>query len=328
MSDSSKHLKLIVDARSDGDRIDLFISEKTDLSRSFAQKLIEAGNVLVNSKKIKSAAKVAEGSVVEIIVPPPAEPRAKAEKIPLDVLYEDSHIIVVNKPAGMVVHPACGHYSGTLVNALLAHCKDLSGIGGELRAGIVHRLDAGTSGVMVIAKSDEAHKDLSDQFKARDVEKEYIAVIVGSPKMDSGSFDSAIGRSVRDRKKFSAKTRKGRNALTFWTVTERLGEVSVVSVRIKTGRTHQIRVHFSEANMPLVGDATYGGKRKAGAIKNKLVQADAAKFERPALHSAHLRFTHPITKEEIEFKAPVPKDMKSLIAKIRVAIKKSELRSK
>ncbi len=301
-------------ADDEGTRLDVFISGGLNISRSFAKKLVEDGCISAGKAQVKPSFKVVPGEPIEVRMPAPSECPISPENIPLDVLYEDSSIIVVNKPAGMVVHPAAGHRSGTLVNALLAHCKDLSGIGGELRAGIVHRLDIGTSGVMVSAKSDYAHRSLSEQFKARTVNKEYMALVVGKMKSDSGAFDAALGRSVRDRKKFSAKTKKARSALTEWKVLERFGsDATLVSIRLRTGRTHQIRVHFSEAGHPLIGDSTYGGSKIANRISISSARLLAEKLKRPALHALSLAFTHPLSGEVMKFSAKPPFDLYSLI---------------
>ncbi|MFH1874845.1 MAG: RluA family pseudouridine synthase [Pseudomonadota bacterium] len=287
-----------------GKRVDVFLAEALpEYTRARFQKLIKQGNVLVNGKVAKSAHAVKENEKVQVEVPPPIKHDALAEKIPLNVLYEDKDIIVINKSADMVVHPAAGNWTGTLVNALLAHCQDLSGVGGELKPGIVHRLDKGTSGVIVAAKNDLAHLDLSQQFKDRTVKKIYLAVVIGSPKDDSGKIETAIGRSVKDRKKYSSKTRKGRVASTEWKIYKRLSQdLTVLEVKLNTGRTHQIRVHLAEIGLPLVGDQVYGG-RKARKIK----------FGRPALHAWRLGFKHPTKKQWLEFEAPLPDDIKCLL---------------
>jgi 23S rRNA pseudouridine1911/1915/1917 synthase len=301
-------------------RVDLYAAEKVpSSSRSQIKRLIESGLVMINGRPCKAAAIVAFGDVVSIEIPPLALPSCGAEDIPLDVIYEDADIIVVNKPAGMVVHPAHGHPSGTLVNALLSHCKDLSGIGGELRAGVVHRLDAGTSGAIVAAKNDEAHRLLAAQFKARTVEKIYAALVFGIVKGDSGAIDKPIGRSIGDRKKISARTRKAREALTEWKVIERLcGALSFLEIRLRTGRTHQIRVHFAEAGHPLVGDATYGGVKRAKGISQGPLADVVANFSRPALHSLRLAIDHPATHARIKFIAPLPRDLEDLLYQIRL----------
>ncbi|MFH1830699.1 MAG: RluA family pseudouridine synthase [Pseudomonadota bacterium] len=315
----SKKYKLTVDAKDSGSRLDCFLAEHIDvLSRSHAKRLIEEGHVLVNEKQVKPSHEILEGDRVRISIPPPVASSAVPEHIALDILCEDSDIIVVNKPVGMVVHPAAGHPSGTLVNALLAHCHDLSGIGGELKAGIVHRLDAGTSGVIIAAKNDLAHHSLANQFKARTVEKIYCALIIGSMRTETGTFDASLGRSSGDRKRISAHTRKGRAALTEWKVLEQFGKsLSWMEIKIKTGRTHQIRVHFAEAGHPLVGDPLYGGQRKLKRFPAGPLRDAASKLTRPALHASKLSIDHPRTGKRMEFTAPLPKDLEKLLNELR-----------
>jgi 23S rRNA pseudouridine1911/1915/1917 synthase len=251
---------------------------------------------------------------VTVDIPPPAPATAKAEDLPLAILYEDSSIVVVDKPAGMVVHPAAGHAQGTLVNALLHHVKDLSGVGGELRPGIVHRLDRGTSGVMVIAKTDEAHQELSRQFKLREVEKEYIALVWGLVQAGR-RIDSPIGRDPNDRQKMSSRARHARHAVTRITGAEHLRGVTLVTVAIATGRTHQIRVHLSEIGHPVVSDPTYGGlRRHMPADLRPLLR-----LERPFLHAARLVLKHPADGRRMEFSSPLPEDLEQALDAIRAA---------
>lgn len=283
-------------------------------TRARLQKLIVDGNVLINGRVAKSSHKVKANDEIDVHVPPPEKHDVAPEDIPLKILYEDSDIIVVDKPADMVVHPACGNWKGTLVNALLAHCKDLSGIGGEMKPGIVHRLDRGTSGVIVAAKNDEAHIELSRQFKDREVKKVYKALVYGGVKSNSGVIDAPIGRSVRDRKKYSTRTRKGRVALTEWNVVRRYGnDLTLLEIKLHTGRTHQIRVHFAEAGHPLVGDAVYGSQRQAKRISDAGKREIVAAFERPALHAAKIGFAHPTKGKWVEFEAPLPEDFRQLL---------------
>lgn len=307
------HLK--ADAAHAGMRLDAFVAALVPgLSRSQAKRLIEEGRVRVGNASAKASRTLGAGDRVVVDVPPPSTPSAAPEAIPLDVLYEDRDLIVINKPAGMVVHPAAGHPGGTLVNALLAHCGDLSGIGGELKAGIVHRLDRGTSGCIVAAKNDAAHQALAAQFKARTTSKTYLALVFGSMRAERGAFDQPIGRSTGDRKRMSAKTRKGRASLTEWRVAERVGkELSWLEIRLHTGRMHQIRVHFAEAGHPLVGDPVYGGVKKAKRLPPGLVREIAERFPRPALHAWKLAIDHPRTSERMEFIAPLPADIEGLL---------------
>lgn len=291
-----------------GIRLDQLVSARCpDLSRNRVQKLIEEGHVTVDDKAVKPSHKVRIGEEVAVCIPPARPVEVRPQAIPLDILYEDSDIIVVNKPAGMVVHPAAGNYEGTLVNALLAHCTDLAGIGGELRPGIVHRLDKGTSGVMVAAKNDAAHQALTNQFRNRTVMKEYRALVMGDPP-DEGRIELAIGRHHRDRKKISARTRHGKEAVSEFRVIERFGDSALVGVVIATGRTHQIRVHMAHLGYPVAGDETYGGGRALSVGKTKV--------PRPMLHAALLSFTHPDGRR-MEFKAELPADMLEVLEALR-----------
>ncbi len=301
-----------------GKRLDVYLaSVLKGFTRARLQKLIADGNVLVNGLAVKSARKVKTNDEIKVHVPPPAVHHAVPEDIPLDVLYEDGDIIVVNKPADMGVHPAAGNWQGTLVNALLARCRDLSGVGGELKPGIVHRLDKGTTGVIVAAKNDRSHLSLTRQFKARSIKKVYRALVFGSPKRDSGVIDTPIGRSVGDRKKFSARTRKGRSALTEWRVVKRFGsDVALLEINLHTGRTHQIRVHFAEAGHPLVGDTVYGSKGQLKRVTDPERRSVVEGFRRPALHASKLGFEHPGKLTWMEFEAPLPKDLEDLLKRL------------
>ncbi|MDO8526963.1 MAG: RluA family pseudouridine synthase [Deltaproteobacteria bacterium] len=287
-------------------RLDLFLSQKTRLSRHQTQKMIQNGAVKVAGLVIlKPAFKIRGDEKIEYEIPKFfTESALLPEAIPLDILYEDEHIIVVNKPAHLVIHPAPGHPSGTLVNALLHRYGSLPLGNEELKPGIVHRLDKGTSGVMVVARTPEAMAELQRQFKSREVEKFYLGLVVGQPLME-GTIDKPLGRHMKDRQKMSSRTKKGREAKTEWKILKTFEEeVSWLEIQIHTGRTHQIRVHFSEAGFPLVGDPTYGkGNKKWKALIN-----------RPALHAWRLSFTHPATGEEMQFTAPIPKDLETLLA--------------
>jgi len=282
------------------------------LSRSQIQRLIKEDRVRAPVTHLRASTPVRTGMRIGIEIPPPAPTTAEAEDLPLAILYEDPSIVVIDKPAGMVVHPAAGHAQGTLVNALLHHVKDLSGVGGELRPGIVHRLDRGTSGVMVVAKNDEAHQELSRQFKLREVEKEYIALVWGLVQAGR-RIESPIGRDPNDRQKMSSRARHARNAVTRVTGADHLRGVTLVTVAIATGRTHQIRVHLSEIGHPIVGDATYGGVRRhmPGDLRPLL------RLERPFLHAARLAFKHPLDGRSMEFSAPLPDDLQRILNEIR-----------
>jgi len=286
-------------------RIDKYLvgSLPKDFSRSFIQKLISEGRILLNGAAVKSRHKVNPGDVIDVLVPEAEASGIKKESIPLSIVYEDDELLVVDKPAGMVVHPAPGNYSGTLVNALLAHCKDLSGIGGVMKPGIVHRIDKGTSGLLVVAKTDRAHQALAKQFKAKTAKRVYIAVVKGVVQLDNGIIDLPIGRSARDRKKMAVDFSQDRSAVTRYRVLERFRDSTLLELVLATGRTHQIRVHMSYLGHPLVGDQKYGSKQH---------------FGRPALHAKALGFVHPVTGKYMEFSSELPPDMKGLISKSRV----------
>ena len=302
----------------DGSRLDAFLaSALPDRSRSQIQKLIKEGHVSDTSAALRrgllrASTAVKAGQRFRIDLPDPVVPTAEAEDLPLTILYEDADLVVIDKPAGMVVHPGAGHTSGTLVNALLYHVDDLSGVGGELRPGIVHRLDRGTSGVMVAAKNDAAHQELARQFHDREVEKEYIALVWGLVQQGR-RIDAAIGRDPRDRQKMSTRARRARSAVTRVTKAEHLRGVSLLHVAIATGRTHQIRVHLSAIGHPIVGDATYGGVHRRVADDVRAVQ----RLERPFLHAARLVFTHPTEGRRMEFSSPLPPDLASVVDEIR-----------
>jgi 23S rRNA pseudouridine1911/1915/1917 synthase len=288
----------------EGKRIDVFLAAELDYTRSYIKKLIVDGLVFVNGKTVKPSYKVKENDEVVVNIPEVEKIDVMPENIPLDILYEDDDIIVISKPQGMVVHPAPGNYSGTLVNALLYHCKNLSGINGILRPGIVHRLDKDTSGVMVVAKNDKAHISLSNQIKERSVFKKYVAIVEGVIKDEAGEIEAPIGRHPVDRKKM-AVIEDGRYALTLYKVLERFKENTLVEAVIKTGRTHQIRVHMAYIGHPVVGDPVYGFKKQK------------FKLEGQALHSRVLGFMHPTKGVYMEFEAPLPEYFKKLIEILR-----------
>ena len=293
-----------------GDRLDRWLSvELPDTSRSRLQTLIKDGHVTVDGKAVKPHQKVQANAEICVTFPEAAPLAALPEAIPLAILHEDKDIIVINKPAGMVVHPAAGHASGTLVNALLHHCQDLAGIGGVLRPGIVHRLDKDTSGALVVAKNEPAMKSLTAQFKNRRVHKEYLAIVVGTLQPPEGSIETLLGRSSHDRKKMAVRTRSGRVASTSYQTLEVFPHASLLQITIETGRTHQIRVHMSHLGHPVVGDAVYGRHRAA-----RLMPAPA---ERQMLHAAKIAFTHPTGGKVVEFKAELPPDMRQLLQALR-----------
>ena len=286
-----------------GERIDKFISDKLDISRSRVQKLIEDGYVTVNGETAKSSQKVESTDIIMVEIPEAKPVEIVAEDILLDILYEDNDVIVINKPKGMVVHPANGNYTGTLVNAIMAHCKDnLSGINGEIRPGIVHRIDKDTSGVLVVAKNDKAHIALAKQLKEHSMTRIYIAVARGKFKDEAGVIDAPIGRNPKDRKKMGV-VQNGRHAVTHYKVIKQLDDCVVLEVKLETGRTHQIRVHMAYIGHPLLGDTVYSsGKNKYG-------------FVGQALHAKILGFIHPSTGEYMEFSSNLPEEFEKLLAK-------------
>jgi 23S rRNA pseudouridine1911/1915/1917 synthase len=298
-------------------RLDKALAEATNLSRARVQALIEEGQVQVAGKPAASASmKVAEGASFRITVPPAAEAAAAPEAIPLVIAYEDEHLIVIDKPAGMVVHPAAGNPDGTLVNALLHHCRgQLSGIGGVARPGIVHRIDKDTSGLLVVAKTDAAHEGLAGQFAAHTVHRRYLAVCAGHPAPEEGTIDARIGRSDSDRKKMTVlpkNSSRGKTAVTHYKVLERFDHASLIECRLETGRTHQVRVHCASIGHALLGDPVYGRTPKP---LRPLIERIG--FARQALHAAELGFIHPASGESLWFRADLPPDMAELIDQLR-----------
>ena len=316
---NEQRLKFVAGADAGGQRLDIWLhNQLPDRSRAFLQKLIRDGHVSISNFKFqisnpKPNHPVQPGEIVEVVIPPPEPSGVEAEAIPLDVLYEDADVIVVNKPPGLVVHPAVGHRSHTLVNALLHHCRgQLSGIGGVERPGIVHRLDGGTSGCIVAAKRDAAHQSLQAQFKARTVTKRYLALVWGVPRRQSGFIEGAIARSSSDRKKMRIVSHGGREALTEFEVVKTFGDVALALCTLHTGRTHQIRVHLAAMGHPIVGDRVYGGARKHSLAKLA---------GRQMLHAQTLAFDHPRANKRLEFTAPLPQDMAALIRQLEAGDK-------
>jgi 23S rRNA pseudouridine1911/1915/1917 synthase len=293
-----------------GQRLDQFLTARLpEISRAAVQRLIADGHVRIGRGKLKPGLAITPGLTIDVTVPPPAPAAPEPEDLPLRILYEDDDIVVVDKPAGMVVHPAAGHGRGTLVNALLHHVGGLSGIGGEKRPGIVHRLDRGTTGVMVVAKHDRAHRELARQFHDREVGKEYVALVWGA--MTAGQvLDAAIGRDPRQRRRMSTRSRRAKPATSKIIAVEPYAGVSLVRVTIGTGRTHQIRVHLSDAGHPVVGDAVYGGARKR-------LPASLSKLDRPFLHAARLTLTHPTTGKRMTFESPLPADLVAVLSAVK-----------
>ncbi len=299
------------------ERLDRFLAEQLpELSRSQLKILIDDGRVRLCDKPVKPSLRLRGGEAVTVVIPPPEPVAAQPQDLPLTILYEDSRLIVVDKPAGLVVHPAAGHREGTLVNALLHHCRDLAGIGGELRPGIVHRLDKDTSGVMVATKDDAAHQHLAAQFKVHSITRRYLALIHGLPTAASGTIDRPIGRHPLQRKKMSTQSRAGRRAVTHWRVLRRYvaDGLALVELALETGRTHQIRVHLSELGMPVVGDPVYGGSQRGKALVDPELRAMVRALGRQALHARLLGFIHPESGAYLEFQSPLPPELAELVA--------------
>jgi len=341
----AREVRFVVGDADEGERLDSALAALAGISRSQARRWIDDGRVRVDGEPGRASQHVAAGAVLEAAAPEPAPSPLVAEPIPLAILYEDADLVVIDKPAGLVVHPAPGHPGGTLVNALLHHCGDLSGIGGVLRPGIVHRLDRGTSGVLVAAKNDAAHRSLALQFQEHSVEREYLALVRGLPASDVGRVDRPLGRHPSDRKRMSVAARgRVREACTTWRVLRRFpaSGVSLLAVHPETGRTHQIRVHLASAGLPILGDPVYGrasrvaiaaavqgrdaaaqraqapraaGRRQAKAGPRKICERGRAP-ERPALHAAVLGFAHPRTGVRMRFEAPLPPDLAGLVAEL------------
>lgn len=298
---------LAVEKEDIGTRIDVFVSENfDDISRSGVQKLIEQGHITVNEKNIKSNYKLRNKDIIKVEIPEPVEIEILPEDIPLDILYEDNDVIVINKPQGMVVHPAPGHYSGTLVNALMYHCKgELSGINGVMRPGIVHRIDKDTSGVIMAAKNNMAHQSLALQLAEHSITRKYNAIVFNKLKEDEGTIDAPIGRHPEDRKKMCVRDKNSRHAVTHYRVIEHLGKYDLIEAQLETGRTHQIRVHMSYIGHPLLGDEVYGKRKQPFSTKGQV------------LHARVLGFVHPRTGEYMEFESELPEYFKKLIEKLK-----------
>jgi 23S rRNA pseudouridine1911/1915/1917 synthase len=312
------HRSLTFSSEHEATRLDLFLSQELgDESRAAVQRLIENGQVLVDGRQVRPSLKLKGGEQIEIDLPDPLPAKPLAEVIPLEVLYEDGDLIVINKPAGMVVHPGAGNAGGTLVNALLAHCSDLAGIGGELRPGIVHRLDKGTSGVLVAAKHDRAHQGLSEQFSVHSVKRIYQALIYGSPPEENGKIEGMIGRHPTERLRQSGKAKNGKHAVTRWKVKERYGRISLVELRLETGRTHQIRVHLTESGFPVLGDPLYPDGGRCNTIPDSQLRGLINRLGRQALHARCLGFIHPVTGAYLEFSVEPPDDLQELLAYLR-----------
>lgn len=300
-------LDFLVDVQEAGVRIDRYLSEKNEeLSRSYLQKLLKEQQVSVNGRAVKANYKVQADDQIQVQLPDLVQPDILPEEIPLDILYEDDDLMVINKPKGMVVHPSAGHTSGTLVNAILAHCgENLSGINGVMRPGIVHRIDKDTTGALLVCKNDAAHRNLAEQLKEHSIKRRYRAVVRGNLKDDEGTIEGPIGRHPTDRKKMAINRKNGKEAVTHYKVLERFGDCTYIECRLETGRTHQIRVHMTSIGHPLLGDEVYGSGRNPYHLQGQ------------ALHAMILGFEHPSTKEYMEFIAPLPEYFVKLLNKLR-----------
>lgn len=298
--------RIIITENEAGMRADVALAALLEITRSNMQRLLEEGRAVKGGKVLKSNYKVKLGDEIIVELPEPQPLDVQPENIPLDIIYEDEDVVVVNKARGMVVHPAAGNYTGTLVNALLYHCHNLSGINGVIRPGIVHRLDKDTSGIMICAKNDAAHLSLSEQIQNKTAQRTYLAVVRGNIKNDSGTIETQIARDKNDRKKMAVVTEGGRQAITEYEVMERFGKYTIVKCRLKTGRTHQIRVHMEYLGYPLVGDPKYSPMKTPFSINGQ------------ALHSLTLTFVHPRTHDQMSFEAPLPDDMKKIVTRLRL----------
>lgn len=296
---------MLFEVENDGIRIDKYLMDKLDVSRSKIQKLIDNDNILVNDKKVKSSYILKSDDIINVNMDMDDEVHIAPEDIPLDIVYEDEYLLVVNKPSGMVVHPAPGNYSNTLVNALMYHCNKLSGVNGSIRPGIVHRIDADTSGLLLVAKNDLVHNDLAKQIKEKTVKREYIALVHGIINEDSATIDAPIGRDVNNRKKMAVTADNSKDAVTHIFVLERLNNATLIKCVLETGRTHQIRVHLNYINHPIVNDPVYGLKKQENSSFGQM------------LHAKTIGFIHPITKEYLEFSSEVPQEFTDIVNKYR-----------
>lgn len=305
-------------AGEEGLRLDVYLAGRgAGLSRSQIRKALEEDRVKVEGRRVKAGHRLRAGESVELTIPEPVPSAVRPEEIPLSIVYEDEHLLVVDKPAGMVVHPSAGHSSGTLVHALLHHCCDLSGIGGVLRPGIVHRLDRDTSGLLLVAKTDEAHRNLTEQFKNRRIAKTYLALVQGAPPVDAGEIRLPVGRHPADRKKMSTLSPRGKDAVTHWRVRERFGAVTLLEVDLETGRTHQIRVHLGSQGYPVLGDAVYGRPGWVKSVSDPATRAILRGAKRQALHAARIAFHHPVHGTLLSFQSPLPGDLAELCNALR-----------
>ena len=296
--------RLILEVGESGKRLDTYLAENTELTRTRIQQLIKEENIKVDNKKVKSSYKIEIGENIEILIPEEKQIDLIAQNININIVYEDNDIAVIDKKAGLVIHPSYGHESGTLVNAIMFHINDLSGINGEIRPGIVHRLDKDTSGLIIIAKNDKAHNKLSEMFKNKEINKTYLAIVKGSLGKDTGRLETQMGRDLKDRKKMSVLKTGGKTAITNYEVLDKNDKFSLVRVNIETGRTHQIRVHMKYLGYPILGDSVYGKESKS--------------VKRQMLHAYKLEFIHPVTGKEMIIKSEIPKDFSEVLERIKL----------
>lgn len=325
--------KIEIPSETSGQRLDLYLSgiNELSLSRSQIQRLLKEGSITVNGRRVKPNHRIQPGEEIVVAIPPLQPLEVIPQDIPLDIYYEDESVIVINKPPGMVVHPAAGNWSGTIVNALLFHCKNLSGIGGKIRPGVVHRLDKDTSGLLVFAKDDNAHKELSRQIKERLMKRRYLAIVLGDME-GSGSIKMSIGRALTDRKRMSVRTKRAKEAVTHYKVLDRFDRCTLVEVTLETGRTHQIRVHFSHIKHPVLGDTVYGvsqlrtqdspaSLRSTGSYVETGLAGLRTLVKRQMLHAEILGFLHPKTDEYLEFSCPIPQDMENVLQTLKKTVR-------
>jgi 23S rRNA pseudouridine1911/1915/1917 synthase len=328
MMNTSEIFKFRVESDEAGQRLDSYIAGRlADCSRSHAAVLIRQGFIRVDNQNCKPGYRVKSNEHILAQIPAPAPTKIVGESLPLNIIFEDQDLMVINKPAGMVVHPAAGHSTGTLVHGILYHCPDLEGIGGEKRPGIVHRLDKDTSGIMVVAKNAFTHHDLARQFKDRSIQKRYLALVIGSPQTAAGQIDLPVGRHPVERKKMSTHGSRGRDALTLWKVQERLPGAALLEIELKTGRTHQIRVHCQAMGYPIVGDPVYTqrGALKSLAHGNPALHQALKKAQRQMLHAWSLGFRHPADSRPLLFEVPIPEDMAAILNELRRMSKMTDL---
>jgi len=305
--------QVVVRTPESGQRLDIFLAKETGITRSQIQKLIEKRDILVNNQYVSQHYKVKVNDIITVKIPPKEAEELIPEPIPIEIFYKDNHVVIVNKPSGMAVYPSAGHRHGTLMNALSYYCRTFASVGSPLRPGIVHRLDKDTSGVMVVALNNEAYYNLLEQFRQKTIKRRYIALVYGNIIRDQGEISLKIGRSISDRKKMSTRVKRGKEAITRWKVLERFANATLIEATLRTGRTHQIRVHLSSIGHPVLGDRTYGKKIEIEVKGKKRIS-----FPRQMLHAELLGFNHPATGEYLKLTSPLPDDMTGKIKELRL----------